>query len=243
MLLETFESDISSIIVFSRNILDPDENFGMIFKKDSSRKIHQLYLYDVCGLINNAVPKNLIVYRLLSNLEGLVIEKSEYGCFINTSDGKELVYPDPLYAVKELEYLSNKNHMSGLKFSIQQVGFTTSSVEEDKIIFSEVFNFDLDSPEVQSQNDSVFIEALLHKKRREPENRIHPDFSNIITEEIPVLIDDNYEFNSGNKRIKREFHSEEITKNASVIGIFRSLEVLKDYLQVKGKKKSILKFK
>jgi hypothetical protein len=161
MLLETLEEGNESVIVFSRNILSNDNNFRMLLKNDPEKKPKKLFLYDICGVINHPVPKNLVVYRLLTNIEELAVIDSNYGCFIETGEGRELIYPDPVYAIKELEEFTEENYLPNLKFRIQQVGFFTNYIEKDSIKFKEAFSFDLDSIEAKAQNDTVFVQAML----------------------------------------------------------------------------------
>jgi hypothetical protein len=155
MLIETLSGDPESIIVYSRNILNAEENFSMLLKNDPQKVSRKLFLYDICGLINNPFPKNIIVYRLLTNIPDLTVSGSGLGCMIRIGDLYEIIYPDPVYAVKELETLTEEQFIPGLRFRIQQVGLTTSFIEGDVHVFKELFHFDLDSLEAQAQNDTV----------------------------------------------------------------------------------------
>jgi hypothetical protein len=250
MLLETLHNETDSVIVYSRNNFERDNNFSMILKNDPEKKPQKLFLYDICGLINNRFPKNLIAYRMLTNNQELVVSESQFGCMVRIGENVELIYPDPIYAVKELEAINEELDLPDLKFRIQQIGLTTSVIGEDEHIFREVFQFDLDSLEAEAQNDTVCIEALLHadKKTAQPKN-ITDAFGVIVTEELNDEL-------SGREDADQLFHSlagirigneatsvDEVQpkQGKSVVDMFKFIP-LKNQFKEKGKR-IILKFR
>jgi hypothetical protein len=247
MLIETLVNDNDGVIVYSRNIFNHEENFRMILRKDKTKAPRKLFLYDICGLINNKTAKNLVVYRLLTNQKDFFIQKSEFGCFIRTDEGTELIYPDPVYAVKELEAFTQERYIPGLKFRIQQAGFITSNIDEE-IKFREVFNFDLNSLEAQAQNDTVFVEALLKdsiSRRSVTKDEIRKNELKNLTDETETSVDDDqtedisFSQLSGVVNKKKKI---EDNKNSS-IEIFKSSDSLKNYIKKKLSRKIILRFK
>jgi hypothetical protein len=253
MLIETLADEKDSVIVYSRNTLNAEENFSVLLKKDPLKVSRKLFLYDICGLINNPVPKNIIVYRLLSNIPDLTVTVSGLGCMIRIGDSYEIIYPDPIYAVKELENLIEGKYIPELRFRIQQVGLTTLYIEGDVHVFKELFQFDMNSQEAEAQNDTVFVEALLQTEDQEvpvTDEEDDHNFRSLITEDPELELTD-----SGNDL---PFHSlagldppppyqekgsgEAGKKYKSVIEIFKSAPTIKKNIKEKGKR-IILKFK
>jgi hypothetical protein len=254
MLLETLHNDPESVIIYSCNLLDPEKNFRMLLKSDPRKVPRKLFLYDICGLINNPFPKNIVAYRLMTNIPDLAITATELGCMVRIGETPELIYPDPVYAVKELEKITEREHIPGLRFRIQQLGLTSAIYNEGVHIFEEVFQFDLDTLEVEAQNDTVFVEALLHagenEKRKTSDGGLTM-FSNIVAEEMEdaeIIVNENdptFHSLAGMKPPepeKTEAAEEPKKKSKSVIKIFKSAPVLKKYIKEKSKR-IIFKFK
>ena len=161
MLLETLDIKKNDIIIYSQNIFNPDNNFKIIFKDDEKKSSRKISFDDVCRFVNEFAPKNLIVYRLLTNIENLEIEPSKYGVILSINDQYELIYFDPVFAVKELERYSRLTNLNNLRFRIQQVGLTTLSSKGDLLNFAEIYAIDLEAMEAKFQNDKVFADAIL----------------------------------------------------------------------------------
>jgi hypothetical protein len=181
MLLETLDIKKNDIIIFSHNIFDLEENFKIIFKDDPQKKPHKITYGEVCSYVNEYTPKNMIVYRLLTNIKDFKINLSKYGFFININNLSELIYFDPIYAVKELEEYSEAIDLYNLRFRIQQVGLTTLNRKRELPNFAEIYSIDLEAIEAKHQNDSVFVEAIYavdrtkKKQIKEPEELPKPE--------------------------------------------------------------------
>ncbi len=180
MLLETLDIKKNDIIIFSHNIFDLEENFKIIFKDDPEKKPHKITYSDVCTNVNEYTPKNMIVYRLLTNIKDFKINLSKYSFFININNLTELIYFDPIYAVKELEDYSEAIDLYNLRFRIQQIGLTTLNRKRDLPNFAEIYSIDLEAIEAKHQNDSVFVDAIYAVDRtkkkliEEPKKTIEP---------------------------------------------------------------------
>jgi hypothetical protein len=161
MLLETLDIKKNDIIIYSQNIFDPDNNFKIIFKDDKERISRKIGYEDVCKFVNQFTPKNLIVYRLLTNIPDFKIDPSQYGFILSINDQKELIYFDPVFAVKELERYSRLMNLSDLRFRIQQVGLTTLNRRGNAPNYAEIYSVDLEAMEAKFQNDKVFFDALM----------------------------------------------------------------------------------
>lgn len=160
MLLETLDVRKNDIVIYSENKPDPEDNFKIIFKQGVSRSPLRLSFTELCEFISDPAPKNLIIYRLLTNIKKLDPYLSKYGYFINNNGKKELFYFDPVYAVKDLKYLTKKLNRQSFRFKIQQVGLTTMTAQQQELAYSEVFSIDLKAIEAQNQNDKIFADAI-----------------------------------------------------------------------------------
>ncbi len=161
MLLETLDIKKDDVIIFSRNIFDLERNFKIIFKDDPSKEARKISYGEVCRYINEYTPKNLIVYRLLTNIKDFEIYPSKYGFFLNIGGISELIFFDPVFAVKELEDYSEALNYYDLRFRIQQVGLTTLNRKGDLPNFAEIYSIDLEATEAKFQNDKAFVDAIL----------------------------------------------------------------------------------
>jgi hypothetical protein len=160
MLLETVDVKRNDVLIFSYNIFDFNENFRIVFKKDKIKRPYKISYEEVCDFVSEPCAKNIIVYRLLTNVNSLDVFGTKYGYFIRTLNGLELIYFDPIFAIKDLPNLKINLSDRSFRFKIQQVGFTTltgATVEGD---FREVFAWDMRAKEAQNQNDKVFADAL-----------------------------------------------------------------------------------
>ncbi len=160
MLLETLDVKRNDVLIYSENIFDFNNNFKIIFKKDKIKRAYKINYYDVFDFINEPTPKNIIVYRLLTNVSSLDAYSTKYGYFIQTATGKELIYLDPIFAIKDLKNLKFELDLNSFRFKIQQVGYSTIAGSMNGKDFSEVFCWDMRAVEAQNQNDKIFADAL-----------------------------------------------------------------------------------
>ncbi len=167
MLLETLDIKHNDILIYSQNIFDLENNFKIIYKDDPEKIPHKISYGEVCRFVNEFNPKNLIVYRLLTNIPDFEIFLSKYGFFININSVTELIYFDPVFAVKELEEYSRSLNFD-LRFRIQQVGLTTLNRYKNLPNFAEIYNVDLQASEAKNQNDKVFADAIFSVRTEVP---------------------------------------------------------------------------
>ncbi|MHB8580883.1 MAG: hypothetical protein ACYDA4_13655 [Ignavibacteriaceae bacterium] len=168
MLLETLEVKKNDVVIFSQNIFDLKKNFKIIFKDDPEKQIKNIDYAGVCNFVNEFNPKNLIVYRLLTNIKNFEIYLSKYGFVININGNPELIYFDPVFAIKELEDYSEAINHYDLRFRIQQVGLTTLNRIGELPNFAEIYCIDLEASEAKSQNDKTFAEVILFTPKKIP---------------------------------------------------------------------------
>jgi hypothetical protein len=161
MLLETLDIKQNDIIIYSKNIFNVDNNFRIIYKDDPEKIPHKINFGDVCRHINEFTPKNLIVYRLLTNIKDFELHSTKYGFFMYINGVSELIYFDPVFAVKELEEYSEKILNEDLRFRIQQVGLTTLNRINDLPNYAEIYSIDLEAKEAKFQNDKTFVDAFI----------------------------------------------------------------------------------
>jgi len=160
MLLETLDVRKNDILIYSQNKFDFESNFKIIFKRDKIKRPKKISYFEVCEFVKDTIPKNLIVYRLLTNVQGLDAFSTKYGYFIKIDHKMELVYFDPVFALKDLKHLKFNLEPEEFRFKIQQVGLTTLSQSDDEAVYSEIYNFDLKAEEAKSQNDKIFADAI-----------------------------------------------------------------------------------
>ncbi len=173
MLLETLDVKKNDIIIYSQNLFSKSKNFKIIFKDDPDKKSRKIGFEDVCNFVTEYVPKNLIVYRILTNIPNFEFDHSHYGYSLFINGSTEIIFFDPIFAVKELEEYSSSFNIPNLRFRIQQVGLTTLNRKEGKANFAEIYNVDLEAVEAQFQNDKVFVDALYaFEKTKQPVKEI-----------------------------------------------------------------------
>lgn len=161
MLLETLDVKKNDVLIYSQNIFNIEKNFKIVFKDDPQRLARKINYSDVCRFVNEYVPKNLIVYRLLTNIKDFKMQLSRYGFLLYVNGNTELIYFDPVFAVKDLEEYSEFTNLQNLRFRIQQVGLTTLNRKGDLPNYAEIYNVDLEAMEAKFQNDKVFAEAII----------------------------------------------------------------------------------
>ena len=160
MLLETLDLRNNDVLIYSQNLFNFNDSFKIIFKNEKQRRPHHITYFDVCKYVNDPSPKNLIIYRLLTNVNKLDAYSTKYGYFIKINNKVELIYFDPVFAIKDLRHLRFDLDPSRFRFKIQQVGLTSLTKREAEPNFAEVYCFDLKAVEAQSQNDKIFSDAI-----------------------------------------------------------------------------------
>lgn len=160
MLLETLDLRRNDVLIYSKNMFNFNESFKIIYKNEKIKKPHQISYFDVCTYIKDPSPKNLIIYRLLTNVNSLDAYSTKYGYFIKINGRIELIYFDPIFAIKDLRHLRFELDPQKFRFKIQQVGLTSLTKKEAEANFAEVYSFDLKAIEAQSQNDKIFADAI-----------------------------------------------------------------------------------
>jgi hypothetical protein len=160
MLLETLDMRTNDILIYSQNLFNFGENFKIIHKNAKVKKPQGISYFDVCNFVKDPFPKNLIIYRLLTNVNDLDAYSTKYGYFIKINGRMELVYFDPIYAIKDLRHLRFEFNPGHFRFKIQQMGLTSLTKWEGEPNFAEVYSFDLKAAEAQNQNDKIFADAI-----------------------------------------------------------------------------------
>ena len=182
MLLETLDLKTKDILVYSQNLFNFNDSFKIIYKNEKIRRPKRISYFDVCDLVKEPAPKNLIIYRLLTNITNLDAYSTKYGYFIKINGKMELIYFDPIFAIKDLRHLRFELNPNHFRFKIQQIGLTSVTQWQSEPDFAEIFKFDLKAVEAQSQNDKIFADAIF---------AFDPDYNNgeleerIIKDEIP----------------------------------------------------------
>ena len=164
MLLETKNIKENDIIIYSRNSMDENYNFRIIFKNDEHTHHRLISFEHVKKLITEYFPKNIIAYRILCNFADITIGNVNYGCVIMADNEPELIFTDPVFAVQTIEEYIQYNHNIEFRFRIQKVGYTSLNKIEGKANFKEEFVFDLNINEAINQNDEIFVKPLIEKR-------------------------------------------------------------------------------
>ncbi|MEW6195124.1 MAG: hypothetical protein AB1521_08220 [Bacteroidota bacterium] len=168
MLLETLDLKTNDVLIYSQNLFNFNDSFKIINKKEKIKHPRRITYFDVCNYVKDPSPKNLIIYRLLTNVNNLDAYSTKYGYFIKISGRIELIYFDPIFAIKDLRHLRFDLDPNHFRFKIQQVGLTSLTRWESEPDFAEVFHFDLKAIEAQNQNDKIYADAIF---------AFDPDFS------------------------------------------------------------------
>jgi hypothetical protein len=163
MLLETLDIKHNDLIIYSQNSYDLNNNFKLLYKDDPSLKPHPVTYSEVCVYLNEFTPKSVIIYRLLTNLTDFSVCNLRFGSNLMINGTNELVYPDPIFALKEMEQYISSSGNYDLRFRIQQIGLTTLTRVNKAANYAEIFSIDLTGVEALNQNDKVFVDALLAK--------------------------------------------------------------------------------
>ncbi len=160
MILETLDVKHNDVFIYSLNKFDLSRNFKLINKDAKIKYPKSLHFNDVCKFFMDGRPKNIIVYRLLTNLPHLDPRMVKHGYMVTIDGVREIVYFDPIFAIKELEEFSEIDSYPFLRFRIQQIGLISQLAKFGQPEFHEVYSFDLEVSEVRMQNDRVFAEII-----------------------------------------------------------------------------------
>ncbi len=179
MLLETLDLKTKDVLIYSQNTFNFNDSFKIIYKNEKKKFPRRITYFDVCNYVKDPAPKNLIIYRLLTNIHHLDAYTTKYGYFIKINGRMELIYFDPIFAIKDLRHLRFELDPNRFRFKIQQVGLTSLTRWESEPDFAEVYSFDLKAIEAQNQNDKIYADAIF---------AIDPDYSDKeIEEPQPIL--------------------------------------------------------
>ncbi len=160
MLLETLDLRNKDVLIYSRNKFNFADNFKIVDKNSKRKVAKNISYFDVCTLVKDPSPKNLIVYRLLTNVNSLDAYSTKYGYFIKINGNMELVYFDPIFAIKDLRHLRFDLDPDRFRFKIQQVGLTSLTKKDSESNFADVYSFDMKAIEAQYQNDKIYADAI-----------------------------------------------------------------------------------
>ena len=225
MLLETLDLKTNDILIYSQNLFNFSENFKIIFKNSRIKKPQRISYFDVCNYVKDPSPKNLIVYRLLTNVNNLDAYSTKYGYFIKIDGRMELVYFDPIFSIKDLRHLRFELDPNYFRFKIQQVGLTSLTRWEDEPDFSEVYSFDMKAAEAQKQNDKIFADAIF---------AFDPDFVDQDEDEFDKIISDSFRLKDHellkNKRAV-ELSASNISEDKNVVASNMNMPAAPDILK------------
>ncbi len=101
MLLETLDIKKDDILIYSHNLFDLEKNFKIVYKDDLKKERRGLNVEQVYGFVNEFTPKNLIVYRILTNIRNFDVYPPKYGFFISIHNVNELIYFDPVLQLRK----------------------------------------------------------------------------------------------------------------------------------------------
>lgn len=177
MLLETLDLKTKDVLIYSQNMFNFNDSFKIIYKNEKKKFPRRISYFDVCNYVKDPSPKNLIIYRLLTNVNNLDAYSTKYGYFIKINGRMELIYFDPIFAIKDLRHLRFELDPNRFRFKIQQVGLTSLTRWESEPDFAEVYSFDLKAIEAQNQNDKIYADAIF---------AMDPDYSDKEIEEEEI---------------------------------------------------------
>jgi len=161
MFLETLDVKSNDVVIFSQNRFDFESNFWLIHKNRKVKIPEAINYFDVCEFVKNNIPKNLVVYRLLTNCTQIDAFSTKFGYFLNIDGEMEIIYFDPIFALKDLNHLKFDDDTEQFRFKIQQLGLTSATLKlnpDDS--FSIVYNTNLRAYEAKYQNDKIFADAI-----------------------------------------------------------------------------------
>ncbi|NUN07994.1 MAG: hypothetical protein HUU54_02340 [Ignavibacteriaceae bacterium] len=160
MILETLDVKKNDIFVYSINKFDLFNNFFLINKDTSVKKAIPIHYNEVCRYVLDGKPKSLIAYRLLTNFDGFNVALVKYGLIVNVNGQKEVIYFDPVYALRELQDYGDLEFVPDLRFKVQQIGLLSTLRSFGEVNYTETYAFDLEANEVLNINDRVYAELI-----------------------------------------------------------------------------------
>ncbi|MEW6506922.1 MAG: hypothetical protein AB1432_04145 [Bacteroidota bacterium] len=202
MLLETLDLRNKDVLIYSQNLFNFNDSFKIVYKNEKKKYPRRISYFDVCSYVKDPSPKNLIIYRLLTNIHNLDAYTTKYGYFIKIHGRMELIYFDPIFAIKDLRHLRFELDPNRFRFKIQQLGLTSLTRWEGEPDFAEIYSFDLRAIEAQNQNDKIYADAIF---------AFDPDYSDkqILDEETSLV--KNYEEKSSAEKLVTAEPKESIT--------------------------------
>lgn len=159
MLLETLDVKKNDVLIYSENRFDIYNNFKIVFKRAACKKPSTISIKEVGEYLYSPAPKTLILYRLLTNLPEFNARMTQYGIFLQINNSTELVYYDPIFAVKDIEKLDNID-FGRFRFKIHQIGLISSEIYDGSLNYNELYHFDMKADEAKNQNDKVYADAI-----------------------------------------------------------------------------------
>ncbi|GBD86595.1 hypothetical protein BMS3Abin03_00516 [bacterium BMS3Abin03] len=186
MLLETRNVKKNDFIIYSRNSTDEEYNFRIIFRGDPELNHRKISFKRVKMLINEYFPKNIIVYRLLTNIPELILHNTDHGFLAYVNQEYELLFTDPVYAVRTIESLLDIDIYESFRFRIQQVGLTAIKKYNGEANYIERVSYDLKANEAITQNDQNLVEELfdLNKNIQKIETKVENESYIFIPESL-----------------------------------------------------------
>lgn len=160
MLLETLDVKKNDVLIYSENRFDIYNNFKIVFKRAACKKPSTISIKEVGEYLYSPAPKTLILYRLLTNLPEFNARMTQHGIFLQINNSTELVYYDPVFAVKDIEKLENIIDFGRFRFKIHQIGLISSEIHEGSLNYNELYHFDMKADEAKNQNDKVYADAI-----------------------------------------------------------------------------------
>ncbi len=187
MFLETLDVRGKDFVIYSRNQFDFERNFWIVRKDKKIKKPENISFFDVCDIVKSNIPKSLVVYRLLTNIPNINAYSTKYGFFVKIDNNLEVIYFDPIFALKDLNYIAAGVDVSRFRFRIQQLGLTSLNKYGEMSNYALVYHFDLRAKEAKLQDDKVFADAIfaldegyaseiLRSKRNVPLKWNEPEF-------------------------------------------------------------------
>lgn len=144
--------------------MDENYNYRIIFVNDPDKHHRYISYEQVKKLVSEHFPKNLIAYRIVTNFPDLIVSNVLHGFTILLNNEDELIFTDPVYAVRSIEDYLEHNPSMEFRFRVQKVGFTSIKDMHKKTNFKEEFCFDMNIKEVVNQNDEKVVSGLLKKR-------------------------------------------------------------------------------
>lgn len=228
MLLETLDVRKKDVLIYSQNKFDFSDNFRIVYKSNENKRPRKISYFDVCEFVKDPNPKNLIVYRLLTNVENLDAYSTKYGYFIKINGHPELIYFDPVFAIKDIRHLRFDFEPEEFRFKIQQIGLASRKMQAMEADYEEVFGFDLKANEAKNQNDKIFADAIFA-------------FDDSYVDEDEITEEELIEEKLINKDLEKDFKGKLINdlKNISEVSHEKKSRLNKAYFDAEDKSTSI----